>query len=45
MAPLLRQSRSESPYFSRQLLVALTATLEPPPSAGYQSGSARVGRP
>ena len=45
MAPLLRQSGSASANLSSQLLVALTAALEPPPSAGYQSGSARVRRP
>ena len=45
MAPLLRQSGSASAFLFRLLLVALTASLEPPPSAGYQSGSARVGRP
>ena len=45
MAPLLRQSGSASAYLFRLIFVALTASSEPPPSAGYQSGSARVGRP
>ena len=45
MAPLLRQSGSASANLLRLILVALTASLEPPPSAGYQLGSARVGRP
>ena len=45
MAPLLRLSGSASANLFRLILVALTALSEPPPSAGYQSGSARVRRP
>ena len=45
MAPLLRHSGSASADLFRLILVSLTASLEPPPSAGYQSGSARVRRP
>ena len=45
LAPLLRQSGSASANSFSLILVALKASLEPPPSAGYQSGSARVGRP
>ena len=45
MAPLLRQSGSASAILFRLLLVALMTSSKPPPSAGYQSGSARVGRP
>ena len=44
----LRFLGSQAPrqlIYSRLILVALTASLQPPPSAGYQSGSARVGRP
>ena len=44
MALLLRHSGSASSNLSRQLLVALTAALEPLPSAGYQSDSVRVRR-
>ena len=44
LAPLLRQSGSASANLFSLILVALTASSEPPPSAGYQSGSARVGR-